>query len=300
MNTAYYSYILAVAQSGSIRQAAETLHMKQQNLSKIVREMEHYYGITIFKRSHKGVVPTADGLFFLDEVRALLKTLNRMESPFLYPSKGHLSEVEDHIDLYCSGVLGSPTLANILSEFKDYFPRVRLNFFTSPRAQMFQALEDDAHAVGILITGKDLEEVLFPEGVRANLFLQVPMVAATMMNNPEARGMSSMAMKDFLSKEIVLLSQAQAEEACVYELMELYGQPEIQYCIDNVSIFLDVLQQNGHWTICTEALAHQHHLRAIPFQEKVVAQAYVLYREDAEEDLVMKSFLHLLMAAVYE
>lgn len=48
MNTDHYKYLLTVADCRSIRQAAELLHMKQQNLSAIIKKVEQYYGITIF------------------------------------------------------------------------------------------------------------------------------------------------------------------------------------------------------------------------------------------------------------
>lgn len=64
MNTDYFKYLLIVADCRSIRQAAERLCMKQQNLSAIIKNVEQYFGITIFERSHKGVTATKDGEFF--------------------------------------------------------------------------------------------------------------------------------------------------------------------------------------------------------------------------------------------
>ena len=83
MNTDYFKYLLTVADCHSIRQAAEVLHMKQQNLSTIIKNVEQYYGITIFERSNKGVHPTADGEFFLSEARSVVNTLSRLESLYL-------------------------------------------------------------------------------------------------------------------------------------------------------------------------------------------------------------------------
>lgn len=299
MNTDYFKYILTVEKCGSIRQAAEQLHMKQQNLSKIVRDVEQYYDITIFERSHKGVEVTPDGAFFLKETRALLATLNRMESPYLYPSKQYLSKISDHINLYCSGVMGSPRLVKAMNVFKEHFPAVQVHFYTSDRQTMKRALLSDERVIGLLITGQELDKDLAPEEINALPFVQMPMIAATTANNPSAHQLAAIPMKEFLKKKIVLLSQAKLKDTAVYELMCQYGAPNIQYSIDNVSIFLDVLQQNDYWTICTEELARQHNLRAIPFQENCSAQSYLLYRREYENDVIIKSFLRLLMALSY-
>lgn len=52
---------MEISRAGSISQAAENLYMGQPNLSKAMKELEESLGITIFKRSPKGVVPTKDG-----------------------------------------------------------------------------------------------------------------------------------------------------------------------------------------------------------------------------------------------
>ena len=61
MNTTHLKYIIEVEKTGSISRAAENLYMSQPRLSKAIRELEKSVGISIFKRSSKGVVPTTKG-----------------------------------------------------------------------------------------------------------------------------------------------------------------------------------------------------------------------------------------------
>lgn len=56
MNTLHFKYAVEVEKTGSISQAAENLFMAQPNLSKAIRELEDTLGITIFRRTSKGVV----------------------------------------------------------------------------------------------------------------------------------------------------------------------------------------------------------------------------------------------------
>ena len=58
MNTLHLKYAVEVERTGSISRAAENLFMGQPNLSKAIRELEETTGITIFKRTSKGVLPT--------------------------------------------------------------------------------------------------------------------------------------------------------------------------------------------------------------------------------------------------
>lgn len=80
MNFSHIRYIVEVENTGSITKAAANLYMGQPNLSKAIRELESEIGITIFKRTAKGVVPTRKGEEFLAYAKTILSQINELES----------------------------------------------------------------------------------------------------------------------------------------------------------------------------------------------------------------------------
>lgn len=80
MNIMHLKYAVEVAKTGSITQAAENLFMGQPNLSKAIRELEENLGITIFKRTSKGIVPTQKGEEFLVYAKRILAQIDELES----------------------------------------------------------------------------------------------------------------------------------------------------------------------------------------------------------------------------
>lgn len=80
MNTQHLRYAVEVERTGSIRQAAENLYMGQPNLSKAIRELESNLGVTLFKRSPRGVTITPDGTVFLRYARAILDKMDEVEA----------------------------------------------------------------------------------------------------------------------------------------------------------------------------------------------------------------------------
>ena len=80
MNTQHFKYALEVERTGSITQAAENLFMGQPNLSKSIRELEETLGIVIFKRTSRGVVPTAKGKTFLRYAKGILSQIEEMQA----------------------------------------------------------------------------------------------------------------------------------------------------------------------------------------------------------------------------
>ncbi len=85
MNLLHLKYAVEIEKTGSITKAANNLFMGQPNLSKAIKELENEIGITIFRRTTKGVVPTEKGGEFLGYAKAVLEQFDEMVS--LYKPK---------------------------------------------------------------------------------------------------------------------------------------------------------------------------------------------------------------------
>jgi DNA-binding transcriptional LysR family regulator len=77
---AIFSYLDAVAHHGSIRKAAEALHIASSALNRRVLDLEAEVGSPLFERLPRGVRATAAGEFFLAYVRRSLKELRLVEA----------------------------------------------------------------------------------------------------------------------------------------------------------------------------------------------------------------------------
>lgn len=82
MNIVHLKYAVEVEKTGSISQAAENLFMAQPNLSKAIKELENNLGITIFKRTSKGVKATKKGEEFLSYAKGLLDQMAQIEERY--------------------------------------------------------------------------------------------------------------------------------------------------------------------------------------------------------------------------
>lgn len=66
-------YVVEVARCGSISGASKTLYVAQPNLSRVIRDLEDEFGITIFQRLPRGVIPTTEGALFLRQAAKILE-----------------------------------------------------------------------------------------------------------------------------------------------------------------------------------------------------------------------------------
>ena len=86
MNFQHLKYVVEVEKVKSISKAAKNLYMGQPNLSKAIKDLEKELGITIFKRTSKGVEPTTRGFEFLRYANTILSQLDELQS--LYTGQG--------------------------------------------------------------------------------------------------------------------------------------------------------------------------------------------------------------------
>lgn len=79
MNILHLKYAVEVAKTRSISKAAENLYMGQPNLSRAIKELEESLGITIFRRTTKGISITQDGEEFLQYARQIVQKVDEVE-----------------------------------------------------------------------------------------------------------------------------------------------------------------------------------------------------------------------------
>lgn len=75
-------YIITVAETGNITEAAENLFISQPSLTSAIHAIEKEMNVTIFTRSNKGVVVTREGEELLSYARQVLEQANLMQEKF--------------------------------------------------------------------------------------------------------------------------------------------------------------------------------------------------------------------------
>ena len=91
-------YVLAIAETGSMNRAAESLFISQPALTKALRELEAEIGITVFRRSSRGVIPTDEGSEFLTNARQLYQQYDLIMERYTAP--GSMKRLKGAVHAY--------------------------------------------------------------------------------------------------------------------------------------------------------------------------------------------------------
>ena len=70
-------YVVTVAETGTITEAANRLYISQPSLTNAIRELEKEMKITIFLRTNKGIILSKEGEDFLGYARQIQRNFRR-------------------------------------------------------------------------------------------------------------------------------------------------------------------------------------------------------------------------------
>lgn len=128
------TYIVTLADEGSISRAADKLYMAQSSLSQFLSQYESELGLPLFVRTSKGIRPTSAGTLFIDNARTIL-THYRLVQNELWD----MAELKGgSVILGISSFRGRHMLPKILKPFYEKYPNVRVDIVE----QNSMALED--------------------------------------------------------------------------------------------------------------------------------------------------------------
>jgi DNA-binding transcriptional LysR family regulator len=76
-------YVITIADTGSMNEAARLLFLSQPSLSAAVRDLEEEAGVSIFKRTNRGVLVTPEGKEFLGYARQVSEQYRLLEEKYI-------------------------------------------------------------------------------------------------------------------------------------------------------------------------------------------------------------------------
>ena len=133
MTIQFLKYIVAVAELGSITEAAKQLHISQPSLSASLKEAEKEVGFKVFTRSRSGIALTKEGVEFLGYARQVIQEMNLLEDRFI------LNKPEKQ--RFCVSTQHYTFTANAFVEMVQKFGQERFEFILN-ETQTHQILED--------------------------------------------------------------------------------------------------------------------------------------------------------------
>lgn len=147
MNIQQLRYVVAIANSGTFREAAEKMYVSQPSLSISVRDLEKELGFKIFRRTSSGTFLTRRGMEFYEKAQELVKGFDVFQNQFANPEeeKKEFSISSQHYDF----------LPPLITQFSVLYPENKnFRIFESTTVQILDEVAQGHSELGIIYLNK--------------------------------------------------------------------------------------------------------------------------------------------------
>lgn len=143
MNIQQLRYVVAIANSGTFREAASKLFVSQPSLSVAIRDLEGELGFQIFTRTTTGAVLTSHGMTFYEKALEVVKSFDSFEKQFSQAAtdSDEFSIASQHYDF----------LPPLITAFSQAHPEHKdFRIFESTTIQILDEIAQGDSEIGII------------------------------------------------------------------------------------------------------------------------------------------------------
>ena len=276
-------YAVAVAEAGSITEAAKRLYLSQPSLSGAIRELETETGTRLFLRSRAGVTLTKDGMEFLGYARQVLQQMELLEDKYItaLPPKTKFGVSAQHYTF----------TENAFVDLVRQFGQDRYEFFfhESGTHQILEDVRNRISDLGVLYLCEANETVL--RRLMEDYGLQFcPLFDAKphvfLQKHHPLAGSASLTLRDL--REYPRLKFVQGEYEASYFSEELFSTvpAEKEIHINDRGAIVHFMECLNAYTISSGIYLQGDEIVSVPLAEKERMQiGYVLPKKQALSEL---------------
>ncbi|OHY30256.1 LysR family transcriptional regulator [Streptococcus parauberis] len=154
MNIQQLRYVVAIANNGTFREAANKLYVSQPSLSVSVKDLEEELGFQIFTRTSTGTVLTSQGLIFYEKALEVVKSFDSFEKQFSQSDldQNEFSVASQHYDFL------APLVTRFAEETNDH---KLLRIFETTTIKILDEVAQGNSEIGIIYLNSQNRKGLF-------------------------------------------------------------------------------------------------------------------------------------------
>jgi len=238
MDTEKLRYLLVIQEEGSISKAADRLYMSQPSLSKAVASVEASIGCKLFLRTSGGLVPTEEGLRYLQYAKDVIALEKKVTEDLARIRQGNRKRL---ITWGFSFLRNAIVIPKQLTDFTSSHPNIQIMVQIASERDLFLGLLNHTIDFALLtlpLSGKVPVPLRFQELYEERLLIAVPqnnplLEKAVFSEKDPYPYLSPSALRD---QRFILSSQGSG----LYELCQSFFESE--HICPNIVMFEDSVQ----------------------------------------------------------
>lgn len=219
-------YIEAVTRLGSLRRAAEELHLSQPALSETVRNLERELGVDLLDRRRSGAKISDEGRELLPHIVTVLDAVDRLRR-----AADHQHRTSRMIRLGTVNAATVPLLVPTIREFRESHPVTQVEVIAAQQADIHRSILEGRLDLGLVnyLQGDDL-----PPGFETTELLCGRPVVCLHPDSPLA-ARRSVGMADLLTEPMIVMRSGYVMHRFLHRLLD--GRtPSFSYSTDGAEM----------------------------------------------------------------
>ena len=219
-------YLATVTRLGSLRKAAEELHISQPALSETLRNLERELRVTLLDRKRSGAVVSADGRELLPHVMAVLEAVDRLNRAADQQHRTHR--------MVRVGTVNAATatlLTPAVQAFRASHPQTQVEVIGVQQDQIERQLREGGLDLGLVnvLAGDDP-----PHDLETTRLLRGQVVACLHPHSP-LTALAAIGREDLLREPLIVMRAGYLMHRFVHRLFD-GNLPEVSYSTDGAEM----------------------------------------------------------------
>ncbi|QIY93799.2 LysR family transcriptional regulator [Streptomyces sp. S1D4-11] len=228
MRTEQLEYIAAVTRLGSLRRAAEELHLSQPALSETVRNLERELGVDLLERKRSGARMSAEGRELLPHIINVLDAVDRLRG-----AAGEQHRISRMVRVGTVNAATVPLLIPTVREFRAAHPLTQVEVVGAQQTEIHRALSEGGLDLGLVnhLDGDDL-----PADFETTELLRGRPVVCLRPDSPLA-SLAAVSAADLLDgrEALIAMRSGYVMHRYLHRLLEGHG-PALSYTTDGAEM----------------------------------------------------------------
>ena len=286
MEIRHLKYFVKIAETLNFSEAAKALYITQSTLSQQIRQLEQEVDAQLFERNNHNVRLTEAGEELLPYARQTLKA-----------SQACLDRIQD-LQQMLTGTLNigvtfsfSPILTEALFAFIKLYPKVKINIFYKPMAELMKMLEHDE--VDFALTFRPIEQ---NKEIESHFLFNNHLAVIVREDHPLAHK-ESVSIAELEQYDLVLPAKGlHARNAFDVMCGEGNYNLRVRVELNDVNVLLKLVKQSGMITILSETTIYNGEgFKSIPIDLKIKEMEGCIHiKKNVYQKRSAKEFIFLL------
>ena len=286
---------IAVAKLGNFRKASEELFFSQPAISAQIKELEHYYNVSLFERLSGGKIRlTESGELLLDYAEDLVKKFEESR----YSVQNAASAARGRISIGTSILPGLYYLPDMIADFREKHSNITFDISLKYSSDIEKLVLSGNIHLGIIGTPEDF---VFDSNLTALSVFRDRLVACVYKDHPLAEK-DSVTLAELAEYELIFQPRNTFTRKVVEKSMREKHIPfKVDYEIANNEMIKKMVSRKlGITVLCTSMVTESNsceELKAIDFEDfHSYRNINIVFRKDRKLSPPLKSFIDFILS----